>query len=498
MLYTIISEDKLKFLGNPLVKEVIPDIIKYKKTEIYLIHTFERAVELHEETDYYSDKIFDNVFWFQDSVEEFSVKHLKTIVDEIKVIPLLSTKDIPVGLFNYENDKLSSFYDETKQTFSVIDKNIATYFNSTIDYPFAINYKTVFRLKLKQLGLVTEIYTLDYLQKYFKQFFKDDYWKYILVVWSLLYKKVDEYVADYEYNGKTYNAWVEMFKVEEYLNNIKIYGVNTRSIDLNFKKDNSGKFFLQYEYSGSENITGRIFTTNLDGYQALQNLPKDDRKVIKAEAGCVLIEIDYKGFEFAILSCLLREEIDGDPHQKTIDNLFPSKKMDRQLGKDINYSVIYGKTVETIARELVEKFPDEEYLVVEKKLKSQDLFSKASIFSSLLRQKNYKKGRMLLKNAFNRWIKVEKDWALLNNFIQSTGADFLYLKFNFVVDLLSKYGPKNKILLQNHDSLLLQLEDKVIDETNLFEEILSIMEEPYEDIKVQIEYKAGRNWGQMD
>lgn len=496
MLYTIISDDRLKFANNPLVKETITDVIKYKKAEIYLIHTFEKAVELHDSVDYFSSKIFDNVFWFEDDINEFIIKYFKSKVENGIVIPLLSTETIRPGLFAYENEKIFSTYDPLTEIFSIVDKNISNYFNTNIIYDSALDYPSVFKLKLKQLGLITNVYSLKSLEAYLFSLFKDNFWKYILLTWSIVYQKTEEFIAEYEYNGEKKNAWLELFNVEDYLNSTKIYGVNTRSVDLDFKKDKDG-FYLQYEYSGAENTTGRIFTINLNGHQALQNLPKSDRKVIKAETGCVLIEIDYKGFEFAILSSMLSIPLEDDPHKKMIDNLFPDKNLDRSLGKDINYSIIYGKTIETIARELIEKFPEENYKEIESKLKSQEIFQKASLLTTMLRKYNYKRNRMLLKNYFNRWIKVEKDWALLNNFIQSTGVDFLCLKFNQVTKLLSTVGHKNKILIQNHDSILLQLEDKLIDNSTLFEEILNIMETPFEVIKVQIEYTVGRNWGEM-
>lgn len=495
MLVIVITDDIKKFETHPLVKNTVEDVKSYKKDEIYLIHTFKKAVEIIDDVDYQTTKIAENIYWFEDNIEEFTNDYLKKIVDKAKIQTLLSVNPTTEKHFHYENIKLNCFYGEGK--LSLLDKSISQYFELDSKNIESINYSNFFRLKLKQLGLVTSIYTLENLEKYTEGNFKKESWKYILVIFSLVHSQKEKYIAEFEFNGVKHNAWEELFKVEAHLNDIRIYGITTRVVDLNYNKDENGKFYLQYEYAGAENTTGRIFTVNQQKYQALQNLQKDERKVIKAEKGCLLVEFDYKAFEFAILASLLKIDITQDPHQSLVDDLFPGKGFDRQVGKDINYAVIYGKTIESIAKEIYDKFPEEDYLDIVSKLKSRELFQKTSTLTSVLKQHNYDKKTKLLRNAFNRWIKVDKVWAILNNFIQSTGVDFLCLKYNLIVELLKNHNPKNKILLQNHDSILMQFEDETIEKTNLFEEVLEIFNLPFESIKVDVEYTAGRNWGEM-
>ena len=56
---------------------------------------------------------------------------------------------------------------------------------------------------------------------------------------------------------------------------------------------------------------------------------------------------------------------------------------------------------------------------------------------------------------------------------------------------------QNKIILQNHDSILLQLSEKDIEGSNILETILEIMTRPIGGLKGRIEYKYGANWRDM-
>jgi DNA polymerase I-like protein with 3'-5' exonuclease and polymerase domains len=99
-----------------------------------------------------------------------------------------------------------------------------------------------------------------------------------------------------------------------------------------------------------------------------------------------------------------------------------------------------------------------------------------------------------IRNYFGRCIHFTKEHAILNNYIQSTAADFLNNKFVRLIGMLS--GP-NKIILQNHDSILLQMSTDAIANTDLFERVIALFQEPISGIFGRIEYEYGKNWGEM-
>lgn len=490
MLFYLITDYSDKFNNNPLIIESNNNFKLYDNL-FYLIDGIEKAIFLNFPVDYLTPKIKDNIWWFDTSPDNIIIDILTEKRKAIKkTIPILNISSLEGNLISYSDDKVVCYFD--RENVYLIDKKISNYFGRDIDYQNVLNYENNFRIYIKQMGLVTEYHTLENLKNYLIKLFSDEYWIYILIVFAELYKSPENYLAFYKYKDETKNAWEELFKVEDYLNQVKIYSINSRVIDFNFQKDSEGKFYVQNKYRGSESTTGRIFAYDLDGNQSLQNLSKEKRNVLKAEKDCYLLEVDYKSFEFNILSCLIDEKIETDPHQKIVDLLF-DEKVDRSVGKGINYSIIYGKDIEKISKEISEEY-NLDYNIIYSKLSNYPFYKKAKEFSLDLIKFNYRKSKKLLRNYFNRWIKIEKsEYVILNNYIQSSGCDFIYLKFNLLVEYLKQFNSKNKILFQNHDSIMFQLTVAPNSE-KIFKGIMEIVNEPYRQIEIKADYKYGLNW----
>jgi len=322
-----------------------------------------------------------------------------------------------------------------------------------------------------------------------------DYYRDILKYVSVPYFKLN--IIDKKY---IFNPYENLFKTEQYLSNVEI-----NSIDIDLYNDLEfpyRKGLCKFTYNGSDNSTGRIFSTDENGsYQSLQNLNKEYKDVLNADKNCQLIEFDFKSFEFDILLQLLNKEIpeDFDPHIEIIKNCFYFTKPEkfRDLGKKINYSIIYGMNVQKLIDGISKDYNIENRDLLITKLTNHSFYEGLDDLRSKLYKENYIKEYELCSNYYGRFIKVDKEYALLNNFIQSTAVDFICYKILSIINKISNYKIdtfKNKILLQNHDSILLQLENKVIDETNLIDDIIKILKDPVKRIKGRFKMSFGDNW----
>jgi DNA polymerase I-like protein with 3'-5' exonuclease and polymerase domains len=276
--------------------------------------------------------------------------------------------------------------------------------------------------------------------------------------------------------------------------------------DFNFQKDEDGKYYVQYEYNASETATGRMFPVNQKGYQSLQTLPKESRGLLKAESGCMLIEYDYKNFELSLFQHFYEKIISGGcismdmPHERICDLLGISPYQYRSFGKTINYAIIYGMNLSSLTTMICEKFPEKEYINTRSILKNYELYDAAETLSYELSKKIVESnGKLFIENGFGRGIKIEKEHALLNNYIQSSAADYVYKKICDILDLFEreKLPSKNKLLLQNHDSILIQLETSIILKRIIPGKIHQIMISSVNNIACEVDMKSGEDWGTL-
>lgn len=324
-----------------------------------------------------------------------------------------------------------------------------------------------------------------------------------------------------------------LFETQKYFSNVDLYNNidSSKYSDLNFPIN---KGTLVYEYQSVYTLTGRIYTKTDGKFTALQTLPKQKRDVVIAEPNCSLIEFDFSNFEFDILlqkvGFSFNKIKDIDFHLEVIQDAIPpvisekflkfySVNEFRAIGKQVNYSITYGmvldKAVEILKDTLEEKFKEkgikkdlsqyQEFFrtkllknkYLSKILEFRDNFYQSKElffdFSTKTSQSN------LIYNHFRRVVKVEKSHALLNNYIQSTAADFINFKIKAIKDLLEKkkLNNKNKMLLQNHDSILIQLTFDVLSNSNVFEQIIKILESSEADLFGRVKFGFGDNWKEL-
>lgn len=293
---------------------------------------------------------------------------------------------------------------------------------------------------------------------------------------------------------KQLSLWQRAYNVETQLSTLKIK-INVKKLE-NFEEENTllesmynslQNGYIVQKYNGTDKVTGRMYVK--DSSFSIQTLAEKYKDLVIAEKGCYLIEFDYDYFEYFLLSQLYDIPLHGDPHI-SMSKLIWGDEKHRAQGKTINYAIIYGQNITKAVDQLD---IDNKIEVIEK---LQEILAPLEPVKKTLHNEYKKKG--YITNHFGRIIYPEKEFALLNNFLQSTATDYVIIKLEKLFELLKTYSPENKIVLQNHDSILLNLNINVIEETNIAEEIKTLLEEKEEGIYGTTTLSYGKDWKNME
>lgn len=276
--------------------------------------------------------------------------------------------------------------------------------------------------------------------------------------------------------------------------------------------------------------TGRIHTT-LDQFGAIsgrfssknpnmQNIPKGDvsgfniRNLFISEENSLLVGFDYSQQELRILASLANEkemiksfEQEGDIHIKTASEIFGVSedkvtKTQRDVGKTINFSVIYGISPFSLAERLKVPYQEAKTFIDKyyENYPNVDLFLKSSLEKA--RENEFTEtvfGRKRYEiniNSKNRGLRSASERELFNFIIQGSAADIMKKCMIEFDDILKEFNAK--LILQVHDEFLFEISR----ESNLekfIKSIYHVMEEVYDiGVKYKIEVKTGKSWGDME
>lgn len=460
----------------------------------YLFHGLEVASSLFEEFNFTTNYIRDNIYWFSDE-NELDVLIPKLMAeDDIEPKPIYDVKDLNFqgDVFYYVNgSKMYILADK----FYMADLSILSRISQMkvdVDYVLEDNFVKSHNIMVhfKEAGLLDEVYSIDNFIQYMNRF---GFSIHLLYLERYLESICRNTKHTYNIGGKYSNPFMNLLLVEEYLNRQLYYNIDVdKCNDYELKFDSLP---ARYNFNGFYSTTGRIFCSS-DDWTPIQNVAKSKRDILFAEKGCYLIEFDYKSFEFDILCQILGIKVEDDPHAATYETLIGKPHPDsRKIGKTINYAFLYGmnetRLAERVASDLgnIVKLDMVDFL---RKLSELEITNRVKEFDAVLKKSA---SNNVIINYFGRSIHFKKDYAYLNNYIQSTAADFINNKFLRLVDMLEN---KNKVLLQNFDSILIQMTEYDIENTDLFERVLNMLQEPIFNIYGRIEYKYGRDWKNME
>ncbi|PPR41194.1 MAG: DNA polymerase I [Alphaproteobacteria bacterium MarineAlpha5_Bin12] len=273
-------------------------------------------------------------------------------------------------------------------------------------------------------------------------------------------------------------------------------------------------------YANATTITGRLSSNDPN----LQNIPirtENGRKIRKAfiaEKGYNLVSFDYSQIELRLAAEISKDQNfikafkDGeDIHSKTASEIFSIKIKDlnsdhRRKAKAINFGIIYGISPYGLAKQLsitnsegknyienyFKRFPK-----IKEYMENQTKFCKKNLYvETLFGRRCYIRGI----NDKNFSLRGFSERQSINAPIQGTAADIIKIAMNRIHEEINNKIINAKMLLQVHDELVFEIENK---EKKSIEKIKTIMENSHKefiDFKVPlvVDYKIGFNWGESN
>jgi len=239
-----------------------------------------------------------------------------------------------------------------------------------------------------------------------------------------------------------------------------------------FSEYKNGLFFKKLFYSNKNSLTGRITCSDKFNIQLLPKDSEDRKNVISRFKDGYLINFDYSSFETVLSMYLSGNEefiekfIDKDLHLETAKIVFNKEIIspeERDFSKKINHAIVYGAGKNTILN-MISSFSDKEskYNAIINQM--SPILTKNNNLTLEFKEKGY------IKNYFGTFIFPKKEYALYNNYIQSSASDIISRKIIQINSVLS--GHKSKIVTSTHDNIIIDMSE---DETFLIEKILEVM-----------------------
>ena len=147
----------------------------------------------------------------------------------------------------------------------------------------------------------------------------------------------------------------------------------------------------------------------------------------------------------------IEEYLEKDIHEETAKIIFNKdvvSKDERDFAKKTNHSIVYGAGKNTIIESLKNfSNPEEVYLKINEVLEP--------ILNSRHSLMNEFKDKKYIKNYFGTFVYPQKEYAIYNNYIQSTAADIIAKKIIEIHSFLLKYN--SRIMTSIIDSIVVDI-----------------------------------------
>ncbi len=273
---------------------------------------------------------------------------------------------------------------------------------------------------------------------------------------------------------------------------------------------------LHTTYNLTTAQTGRLSSIdpNLQNIPTRTELGKHIRTAFVADKGRTLISADYSQFELRLAAVLAddKELIEmfnrgADIHTSTAALVYGREQEDvttqmRRAAKVINFGILYGMSPHGLsvatgmtyeqAQDFIAKYkelrrPLFDYMarVIQQAKKDgfvDTMFGRRRMFPDI------HSGNFIVRQAAER--------AAINMPIQGTEADLMKMAMVSSAEYLAAQHNDCHILLQIHDSVLVETPDAVADSVAL--KLKEIMENVYKlPVKLTVDIKTGKNWGEL-
>jgi DNA polymerase-1 len=253
---------------------------------------------------------------------------------------------------------------------------------------------------------------------------------------------------------------------------------------------------------------------NLQNIPAKDEIGKEIRKAFIPEKGNVLLVADYNQIELRLLAHISRDpgmlkiyKEGRDIHQETADAVFPEmkdRKQARYNAKKINFSINYGISYKSLAKELkvtteeakqyvwkyLNKYPQVAAYMKEIVEETKELGYSTTMFGR-------KRPVPDLQSDDKRFYEFGKRVAM-NNPIQGSAADIVKIAMIQVFRALKFHRLKTRLLLQVHDELIFEVPKEEVHKAKGI--IMACMEYLDEYLKTPLTVPmvasigAGKNW----
>lgn len=478
----IVIDENLKQINNPFVLNVVKEIEEYSIENIYII----RRIDSFDfsEIDYFDKKITSNIYWSESEsdIDELIFKLITEQVGYKKIKTVYESKSF--GMVYYYENKDSVYLLDTDENVYYYNKKIS----KELGIKITIEEKTTFESLLPKmicLGMVGERASLLNFDKYKRMY--NEYFFLFLIKMIYNYKSECDLVP-YE----------NIIKVEKYLNKLR-YDENIidfkrlEEYNLDYCDD-----ILEFNNYGLFTKTGRIFQSSNNGFN-LQTLPNKYKDVLRVLGNSkILLEIDFVAFEYNLLCQILGLPIVEDPHTKIFEELIGECELGfeekRNIGKQINYAVIFGSSKDSIIKLILSEIGDLDTQKLTERVGCIDILNEREEMKDELKKEIESYG--YITNYFGRKVVVEKNNAEVNYFVQSSASDFFYSKFVKIIKLFEDCNI-NRVLLQRFDSYLLELKNDSSLPSNIIE-IVKILTESEFGLTCKFKVSKGNNWKNLN
>jgi DNA polymerase-1 len=277
------------------------------------------------------------------------------------------------------------------------------------------------------------------------------------------------------------------------------------------KVDAENKIHTTYHQTAVS--TGRLASSNPN----LQNIPVSSayglqiKSCFVASEGHTLLSFDYSQQELRILAHLTGEEKlisafneNRDVHKTTASQLFSIKyedvtKEQRQIGKTINFGIIYGMSEGlNISVDVAQKFINTFYETYPKIRSYYDRYlaeGKVNDFVETI----FGRRRYVLQYPMQKFIDNGTRRVLMNYPIQGSAADLMKLAMVQVKKQILDKHPEISLLLQIHDDLVFEVPDDDSTIQKFVPLIKDLMCTVYPlAVPVEVDVKIGKRWGELE
>jgi DNA polymerase-1 len=243
----------------------------------------------------------------------------------------------------------------------------------------------------------------------------------------------------------------------------------------------------------------------------LQGLPAAVLPAIEASPGCVLMEADYSQMELRVLAhfsqdpALLHAFQHGiDLHVRTAASVLGMAETDvtdqqRQLGKTLNFGIVYGQTAYGLADELGVSMQRAEELLAAHAAAYPGVTAWIAAVHEHARNSGEVRTlygrRRQLPNIYSASdaLASEASRQAVNTIVQGSAADLLKLA---LVRLNAELPDGVRMLLPVHDSVLLELPEGLVeDPCQIVKEAMEARPAGF-TVPLNVEPKTGRTWAE--